>query len=230
MNIAVFHGSPRKGNTHKATKIFMDEMAKQGDVGFAEFFLPAALPVFCTGCQLCMGNAYDNCPHAGYTEPILAAILKSDALIFATPHYSCTMSGAMKNLLDHLDFLTMTVAPRKEIFLKRAFIITTATGSAAAVKPIKRFLLNWGINRVYSLSIRMFIDKWDKMPEEKQLKHERRLRKAAYRFYYVKAKPPYLSSIIMYYVFRFILKRYIGDGNYPFEYWEEQGFFTKRPY
>jgi NAD(P)H-dependent FMN reductase len=177
-----------------------------------------------------MGNPNENCPHAKYTEPILTAILISDALIFTTPHFACSMSGVMKNLLDHLDFLTMNVAPRKEIFYKRAFIITTSTGSAAAIKPIKNFLLNWGINRVYSLSIRMFIDKWDKMPNKKQAKHERRLRDAAIRFYRTKTKRPRLSSVFMYYVFRFILRKYIGEGNYPFEYWKEQGFFTKRPF
>ena len=165
MRIAVFHGSPRKGNTYRATKLFMDEISKLGEVEFAEFFLPDALPKFCTGCQLCFGNPHGKCPHTEYVSPILNAILEANALIFATPHHgACTMSAGMKNLLDHLDFLTMTVAPRKEIFRKKAFIITTATGSTAAIKPIAKFLKNWGINRVNSFGIRMFIEKWNEMP------------------------------------------------------------------
>ena len=230
MDITVFHGSPRKGNTYRATKIFMDELAKLGCENITEFFLPKAMPEFCLGCQKCLGNHCSHCPHADYVEPILASILKSDALIFATPHYACNMSGAMKNLLDHLDFLTMNVAPRIEIFRKRAFIITTGTGSAAAIKLIRVFLTNWGINRVHAIGIRMFTDKWDKMSARKQNRIERRLREAANRLFNEKVKQPRISSVFMYHMSKFILKRYVGEGNYPFAYWKEQGFFAKRPF
>lgn len=231
MKITVFHGSPRKGNTYKATKIFMDEMSKCGDTEFIEFFLPKAIPEFCTGCQLCMGNPHDKCPHSQYISPILDSITSSDALIFSTPHHGgCSMSSGMKNLLDHLDFLTMTIAPRKEVFNKKAFIISTSTGSVAAIKPIKAFLKNWGINRVYSYGIKMYIDKWDHMQQPKQLKIEKVLRQRARKFYRLKKKKAYASSVFMYYIFRMIIKKYVGEGNYPYEYWKEHGFLTKRPY
>jgi multimeric flavodoxin WrbA len=147
----------------------MGELSKFGDVQCTEFFLPEAIPKFCTGCQLCLGNPHEKCPHSEYVSPILNAILDADALVFTTPHYgACSMTAGMKNLLDHLDFLTMTVAPRAEVFHKKAFIITTAAGSTAAIKPIEKYLKNWGINRVNSLGLIMFIDKWSKMPEAKQ--------------------------------------------------------------
>jgi len=230
LEVTVFHGSPRKGNTYTATTIFTEELKIHGSVNITEFYLPKAMPEFCIGCQKCLGSHSSNCPHAEYVEPILAAILKSDALIFATPHFAANMSGAMKNLLDHLDFLIMNVAPRKEIFQKRAFIITTGSGSAAAIKPIRNFLLNWGVNRVYSMGIRMFTDKWEKMPAKKQERIERKLRKAANHFFNVEVKRPHFSSVFMYHVFKYIIKRYIGEGNYPFEYWKEQGYFAKRPF
>ncbi|MDR1703905.1 MAG: NAD(P)H-dependent oxidoreductase [Clostridiales bacterium] len=162
---------------------------------------------------------------------MLDAILAADALIFTTPHYgACDMSGAMKNLLDHLDFLTMSVAPREAIFRKKAFIITTGSGSAAAIKPIRSFIKNWGINRVYSYGIRMFTDKWDKMPEAKRSKHEKALRRAARAFYAAPVKRPYIPTVFMYHMFKFVIKRYIGEGNYPYEYWKDRGYFTKRPF
>jgi len=231
MNVAVFHGSPRKGNTYKATTIFMDELSQLGSVQFDEFFLPESMPEFCNGCQLCLGNPYDKCPHSDFTTPILNAILSADALIFATPHFgACSMSGAMKNLLDHLDFLTLTIAPRKEIFNKKAFIISTATGSTAAIKPIKKYLKNWGVNRVFSLGFRMFTNKWDKMPSVKQMRFEKALRKAARRFYRVPKRFPYLSTIFMYHMSKFVIRKYVGEGNYPYEYWKEHGYFNKRPF
>jgi len=136
----------------------------------------------------------------------------------------------MKNLLDHLDFLTMNVAPRKEMFGKKAFILSTGAGSGAAITPIKKYLKNWGINRVCSLGIRMFTDKWDKMPMKKYKRHEYKLRRKARRFYNLQKKAPYISTVFTYYMSKFILKKYVGAGNYPYEYWKEQGYFKKRPF
>jgi thymidylate kinase len=61
VTVTVFHGSPRKGNTYHATKIFMDELSKHENVHFTEFFLPKDLPVFCTGCTLCLGGKREKC-------------------------------------------------------------------------------------------------------------------------------------------------------------------------
>ena len=231
MKTVVFHGSPRKGNTYTATKIFTDALSQYGKAEYSEFFLPKDVPEFCLGCQMCLGNPREKCPHTNYIDPIYKAIMEADALVFTTPHYGASdMTGCMKNLLDHLDFFTMTISPRKEMFGKKAFILTTGTGSTAAVNSIKKCLKSWGINRVSSAGIRMFTDKWDKMPVKKQIKQEKRLRKAARRFCSMKKKRPYVSTVFMYYINRFVLKRFIGEGSYPFEYWKENGYFDKRPF
>jgi len=209
----------------------MDELAKSGGVDFIEFFLPGSMPEFCTGCQLCFSGPPERCPHAYYTAPVLAAVLKSDALVFASPHYgACDMPGAMKNLLDHLDFLTFTVTPRAEIFNKKAFIITTGAGSAAVIKMIRKFLINWGVNRVYALGLRLFTDKWDKLPDKKSLHFNKKLRRAARRFYGAGKKYPYISAVMMYHVNKFVIKKYVGAGNYPYEYWKGRGYFDRRPF
>jgi len=231
MKVAVFHGSPRKGNTYLATKIFMDELLKSGDVDYIEFFLPKALPVFCTGCTLCMGGLREKCPNAEFVTPIFDAIIQADAIVFSTPHYgACSMPGSMKTLFDHLDFLVLNASPRDAIFSKKAFILTTGSGTTAAIKPIRKLLLHWGINRVYSLGIRLFTDKWDKMPKAKQAKQERVLRRSANRFYRAKRGRSYLTTIFYYHMSKFILKRYVGEGNAPYELWKEKGYFDKRPF
>jgi len=231
MTIAVFLGSPRKGNTYRATKIFLDELQKCGEVRLIEFQLPGALPGFCTGCTLCLGGQREKCPDAQYVTPIAEALMEADALVFATPHYgACSMPGAMKNLLDHLAFLEMNVAPRAEMFGKKAFVLTTGAGSAAAVKPIGTFLRHWGVNRVYARGFRMFTDRWSNMPEKKQARYEAALRRAARKFYGTPRRRPYLSSIAHYHMTKFILKRYVGEGSYPYEYWKERGWFRRRPF
>jgi NAD(P)H-dependent FMN reductase len=106
-----------------------------------DFFMPQALPEFCIGCQRCLGNPYDECPHYSYVAPIVNALLGSDAIIVASPHYGAsTIPAGLKNLFDHLDFLTMAVAPREEIFRKKAFVITTGSGSKDSVHLISKFL------------------------------------------------------------------------------------------
>ncbi|MCL2572732.1 MAG: NAD(P)H-dependent oxidoreductase [Defluviitaleaceae bacterium] len=231
MKITVFHGSPRKGNTYHATKIFMDELQKCGDISFTEFYMPKDLPTFCTGCTLCHCGQQEKCPSRQYIAPILESLLSADALVFATPHYgACSMPASMKNLLDHLDFMVLNVAPREENFHKKAFIITTGAGSAASIKPIKSVLKHWGINRVYSLGFRMRTNLWDRMPKLRQEQYENRLRKEAQKFHKAKKKRPYLSTIGFYHISKLILKKYVGEGNYPYENWKEKGYFKKRPF
>ena len=230
MNVVVFHGSPRRANTYHATKVFTDELLKHSSkVHLTEFHLPKDLPVFCTGCALCMSGR--QCPNSQHVAPIVDAIMVADALIFSTPHYgACDMPGSMKNLIDHLDFLVMNVSPRAEIFGKKAFILTTSAGTTAAIKPIRKFLKHWGINRVYSLGLRLYTEKWEAMPEVRQAKFESKLRQSARKFFHAKKGRPYLSAVFYYHMSKFIIKKYVGEGNYPYEYWKEKGYFTKRPF
>ena len=141
------------------------------------------------------------------------------------------MPGSMKSLFDHIDFLVLTVSPRAEMFEKKAYVITTGAGSTAAIKPIKSFLKHCGINRVYSLGFRMLTNAWDKMPETKQARYEKRLRRSAQMFFKAKKGRPYLSTLFFYYIVKFIImRRFVGEGNYPYEYWKEKGYFAKRPF
>ena len=228
MKVIVFHGSPRKGNTYRATRIFMDALEREGEVSFAEYFLPASMPLFCTGCQACIGGK--RCPHAQYVDPILQDILESDALIIATPHHGVSsMSASVKNLLDHLDFLALTVTPRPALFQMHALIISTGTGSASAIAPIRNGLKYWGINRVSAVALRMFTNAWHKMPAKRQARFERKLSGAAKKCYRMQKRPPYLSTRFMYHLSKFILRRYVGEGEYPYEYWQQQGYFDKCP-
>jgi len=86
------------------------------------------------------------------------------------------------------------------------------------------------VNRVYALGLRMFTNEWDKMPAPKQAKFEKTLRRAADRFYAARKGRPYLWTIGMYHLSKFIIKKYIGKDAYPYKHWEEKGFFGRRPF
>jgi multimeric flavodoxin WrbA len=173
----------------------------------------------------------EKCPNFLYVAPILDAIICADALIFSTPHYgACSMPASMKSLFDHLDFLVLMVLPRSEIFSKKAFVITTGTGSTAATKPIKKVLKHWGVNRVQSLGIKMFTNKWDKMPKTRQIKYEKSIQQAARKFNVTQKCRPHISTILFYHMSKFVIKKYVGEGNAPYEHWKEKGYFKKRPF
>ena len=209
----------------------MDELLKCGDVSFTEFHLPKDLPAFCMGCTLCLGGLPEKCPNVQYATPIIEAIINADALIFATPHYgACSMPGSIKNLLDHIAFLTLNASPREEMFSKKAFIITTGAGTTAAIKPIKNMLRHFGINRVYSLGFRLLTNKWNNMPETKQMRFEKTLRLSAHKFYVAKKGRPYLYSIIWYHLFKFVVKNYVDKDTNAYKLWAERGYFKKRPF
>jgi multimeric flavodoxin WrbA len=231
MKIVAIYGSPRKGNTYKAAQVFMDELAKCGEIDLVEFFSLHALPEFCVGCQLCLGNSHEKCPHTQYVSPVLSAMLEADAIMITSPHYGAsTMPASLKNIFDHLDFLVLTVAPQEEMFRKKAFVLTTGSGSKSAVRPIVKCLRNWGINRVYARGFRMFTDSWEKMSKTKQCKFETALRRDARRFYSAKLGKPYVGTVFMYHMSKFILRRYIGKGTYPYEHWLAHGWFKTRPF
>jgi NAD(P)H-dependent FMN reductase len=151
--------------------------------------------------------------------------------LFATPHYgACGVPASMKNLLDHLDFMVLNASPQEEMFSKKVFILTTGAGSAAAIKPIKKQLIHFGVNRVYALGLRMFTHQWDAMPEARKIKFEKRLRRFAKKFYAARKRKPYLSAVLFYHMAKFIIKRYIGEEHFPYENWKEKGYFKKRPF
>jgi len=230
MKTAIFYGNMRKGSTHKAVQFFKDELARCGDVVFKEFFMPRDLPQTCTGCQACLSSPCDTCPHAASVQPILDAILQSDALVFATPHAGASaMPASMKNLLDHLDFLVLPVAPREAVFTKKAFVLSTGSGSAKASKEIAHGVRHWGVNRVSSMGLRMFTNKWDSMPQAKQRRFEMKIRRTARRFHKQKTGRPTLSALVFWQLSKFVLKRYVGKDAYPYRYWEARGWFAKNP-
>lgn len=233
MKITVIHGSPRKGNTYHAAQIFMDEMKKQGETEFFEFFLPKDMPEFCKGCMNCVLHGEQFCPHAKYRDPILEKMVESDALIFTTPVYVMRESGGMKAFLDHFPFLFIVHRAKPEMFHKKAFILSTTAGAGTgkAMKAIEESLKYWGVNRVYKKGFTLFSGNWKDMKQEKQDKFERQLRSCARKFQKDVASHkdhlPYIKTRFMF----TLCKKMPAKCDIDRKYWEEQGWLNgKSPF
>lgn len=236
MKITVIHGSPRKGNTYEITQKFIQEMQSHGEVTFREFFLPQDMPEFCRGCFSCILRDEKTCPHAQYIQPILEAMLESDALIFSTPVYVMSASGGMKAFLDHFGFLFLVHRPRPEMFHKKAFILSTTAGAGtkSAMKAISTSLRYWGINRVYCRGFTMHEIQWDKMPDNKRNRYEKTLRTDAAKFYHAvaskKDRIPYFHTRFMVWIAKQFQTR-AADSSADKKYWKEQGWLSgKSPF
>ena len=168
MNITVINGTEQKGCTFALKEMFLAAMG--GGHTVTEYFLPRDCPVFCSGCKACFFRDISVCPHAQYTVPIWRSILEADLLVFASPVYVFHVTAQMKALLDHYGTKWMAHSPEKEMFHKRAVIITNAIGQGMqkAASDIKDSLDFWGVARVYVITQALFNTNWDDVSEKRK--------------------------------------------------------------
>ncbi len=237
MKICVIHGSPRKGNTYKAAQLFMEQLRKNGEVEFTEFFLSKDMPEFCCGCYNCFFKSEGKCPHSQYTQPIEQAMREADGMIFTSPVFALAESGQMKVLLDHYSYLYMSHRPMEEMFSKVAMIITTTAGAGTknVVKPISRSLTFWGVRKIFSCRLTIFAKSWNEMNEKKQKKFSGILRSKANKFYRAAKRRKRLHTGIYTRFLFFAMKKLMSgyeDGHTDKQYWMEKGWLSgqSRPF
>ena len=240
MEIVVFRGSPKKGNTFHATNIFMDELSKCGDVHFTEFILPDALPVFCTGCKACFFKDMSACPHKEYTVPIWDSIRQADLLVFSSPSYVLGATGQIKALLDHFGTKWMAHSPEREMFFKQAVIITNAAGAGMknTIKTIGNSLDFWGVARRYAVKQALFYtDDWKNVPEKRKIKIKKQCEKIAKKIK-KPAKKPRFKIRFLFFIMRIaqkmihkkLVKDKMPNPTVDYLYWQQNGYFKRKPW
>lgn len=237
MKITIIYGSPRKGCSYNAVGVVKNELQKKYEVEFKEYFLPKDMPEFCCGCFNCFMKGEDYCPHAKYIQPIIADMIESDGLIFTSPVYALAVSAAAKSLLDHLAYIFIPHRPRKEMFTKKAFIISTTAGAGTrnSMKTIADSLRYWGVNRIYRCGLTMWGISWDEIDKKRKQKCLNKLTKTAARFgsdvSSHKRHIPYPIQRIMFTMCGKLIKGFKDDRKADYEYWEKNGWFSgKTPF
>ncbi|MCR4929153.1 MAG: flavin reductase, partial [Lachnospiraceae bacterium] len=129
--------------------------------------------------------------------------------------------------------------PAKEMFSKRAVIITQCLGAGdkSTAKDIKDSLSWWGVSFIkeYRFKLMSEID-WDKINEKKKNKMSSKLTAAAKKFKnidYNKSPHTNITTKIKFYMVR-MLQTDLGKKNpeyTDFKYWKENGWLGKaRPW
>ena len=169
MKITVINGTEKHGVTYKLKEIFLETF--KGSAEITEFYLPGDCPSFCAGCTVCFLTDEHKCKDAEYVQKIQKALLEADLLVFTSPSYVCHATGAMKAMLDHFGYRWMPHRPVKEMFGKRAVIITQCLGAGdkSTAKDIKDSLSWWGISYIKECRFKLMGDiQWEKLSEKKR--------------------------------------------------------------
>ena len=181
MNVAVITGTEVKGCTYRIKEIFLDTLRENSDLSLqiTEFYLPKDSPHFCTGCKVCFMQRESLCPHASSIEPIWAAIMGADLVVFAYPVYALRAPGQLKALLDHFCCHWMAHRPESAMFTKRAAILTQSIGAPnrGAQKDVKTSLSWMGVSSIRTLGFGLREGViWDELSEKRRGAIEKKVR------------------------------------------------------
>lgn len=237
MKITVINGTEKHGITYRLKEIFLEQF--KGKAEITEFYLPKDGPGFCIGCTQCFRNNQNLCKDAACVQKIEKALLEADLLVFTSPAYVFHTTGAMKALLDHFGYRWMPHRPAKEMFGKRAVIITQCLGAGASstVKDIKDSLSWWGISYIKKCSFKLMSEiVWDNLPEKKRTQLTNGVTSMARRFAAIDYSKPAHANLITkakFYMVR-ALQTDLGKENpeyTDFKYWKANGWLDKtRPW
>ncbi|MDR2822787.1 MAG: NAD(P)H-dependent oxidoreductase [Acholeplasmatales bacterium] len=237
MKIIIINGTSYKGCTYQMKEMFLNSMGLDNDI--VEYYLPKDSPNFCTGCKTCFNKDISACPHSKYTSPIWDSIINSDLIVFTSPVYVFHVVGQVKALLDHFGTKWMAHSPAKEMFTKKAVIITNAVGQGMnnVIKDIGDSLDFWGIAKRYSIKQALYDIDWSKVSLKRKNNIKKQCDKISKKVQ-KEIKKPRLKIRILFTVMsiaqKLIHKSLVKKGDpstTDYLYWKENGWLDgKKPW
>ena len=237
MKITVINGTEKKGVTYHLKEIFLEPF--RGDAEITEFNLPKDGPGFCIGCTACFRNNQNLCKDAEKVQRIEKALLEADLLVFTSPAYVFHTTGAMKAMLDHFGYRWMPHRPAKEMFGKRAVIITQCLGAGASstAKDISDSLSWWGVSYIKKCSFKLMSEiDWDKITDKKRNEMTSKLTSLARKMKSIDYSRPAHTGFMakMKFLAVRMLQTGLGKDNpeyTDYKYWKANGWIDKvRPW
>ncbi len=237
MKITVINGTEKYGVTYKLKEQFLENFRSIAEI--TEYYLPKDCPNFCLGCTNCFMNGENTCKDYSYINAIEKSLMQADLIVMTSPAYVMHATGAMKALLDHFGYRWMPHRPAKEMFGKRAVIITQCLGAGAksTAEDIKHSLSWWGISKIGVFSGSLMSDiLWDKIPDKKRNKLTKGINKLASKFMKIDYSHPARTEFTVKVKFAFcrIIQKNVRKNGVPSidsEYWFNNGWLGKsRPW
>lgn len=200
-----------------------------------EFFLPKDGPDFCYGCNSCFIKGEEKCPSAEKVQPIAVAMEWADVIILDSPCYVLEMSGALKNLMDHLAYRWITHRPHGSMFNKVG--ITVCSSAGAPTKGVLKSMgkqLKWmGVPKVYYCGLMSNAMGVSDLKAEKVKEIEKKAKRISKKVKSRVAHPQIgIKGIVMFNIFRGMQSSEKSAWNpKDREWWVNQGWTQKvRPW
>ena len=237
MKITVINGTEKKGVTYRLKEVFLEPF--RGEAEITEFYLPKDGPGFCVGCTQCFREKQELCKDAEKVQKIEKAMLEADLLVFTSPAYVFHVTGAMKAMLDHFGYRWMPHRPAKEMFGKRAVIITQCLGAggSSTAKDIADSLSWWGVSCIKKRSFKLMSEiDWDKINDKKRNEMTSKLTSLARKMKAIDYSRPSHTGLMVKMKFMAVrmLQTGLGKDNpdyTDFKYWKANGWLDKvRPW
>lgn len=169
MNILVVYGTNRKKNTYTLVQQLLEKFCLTNEDKIEEIFTPE-LKTFCLGCLNCVTKGEDFCPHRELTKVYEDKISNADILIYASPVYVYSVTGSMKNFLDHFPYMWSAHRPRPNMKNKVGIVISDAAGAGTKTtnKVMYDNLSFYGVPKIYKFGINISASSIDKMSLKKK--------------------------------------------------------------
>ena len=201
MKILSIIGASTFGNTTEVLRYFKSQLEKCGGYEFEDLYLQDHKIDFCTGCHSCIMLGQEKCPHYLAVKEIEDKMMQADGVILATPGYMFSVSGIMKNFLDHVAYN----CHRPKYFGKKIFLISSCTKwqEEGVFIPMK----TWAQGAGFDLCGSMYIDMMPFPYSEGELEKRRnKVNEAAFSFDKIikekKEIKPEFSRIMIFHAFR----------------------------
>lgn len=104
MKILAVMGSSKFGNTTEVVKYFLKSLSEQIEVETEYLYLADAGIEFCVGCHNCIMLGEKKCPHYRKVKLVEDKMMGAEVVILASPGYMFSVTGVMKNFLDHVAY------------------------------------------------------------------------------------------------------------------------------
>lgn len=226
MKILAIMGSSKNGNTTEIVKYFERKLCEHEKLDFEYLYLYDYDIDFCTGCHNCIFIGQDKCPHNHNVKLIEDRILGSDAVILASPGYMFSVTGIMKNFLDHVAYN----CHRPKYFGKKAFLISSCTKWQE--KSVFAPMETWVSAAGFKFAGKTYVDMLPLPFNEKELdKRRKAIDEAASKFYSELKKSsqlkPDLGAVIVFHVFRTLCRIAPNILKADYEYFKKINSYDK---
>ncbi len=166
MKILFITGSSKNGNTTEIIKYFKSKL--KGDYQIEDLYLSDYPVDFCIGCHNCIMLGEEKCPHYDSVKKIEEKILESDITVLSSPGYMFSITGIMKNFLDHVAYN----CHRPKYFGKKIFYIGNCTKwqNETLITPMS----TWGSAAGFKSAGKLFVDMFPFPLTDKELNNRRK--------------------------------------------------------